>query len=106
MSEKLTTQQFLSVLKNPRLFAARKKVQQLRKELKGINWKVHSQYTAIGIHKEMRLELFDTGPVGDHFPNSMITSIVENIFPYPEYNTEYLFDNGMLVNQFDVHILI
>lgn len=93
----LTKNQFKAILTNPKLFTVRKKVHQLRKELKKINWKVYSKYYP----GQMELELFgiDDSP---HYANR-VSDIVENIFPDLIYNIGYLLEAS---DQFRVYIKI
>lgn len=96
--KKLTKQQFKDVLKDPRLFVARKKVRQLRKELAKINWKIYSKY----ISGQLKLELFDTGPSHDTSIGDAAYTVFKT-FSFSEYEIEYVYDAG---DQFRVFITV
>lgn len=116
MGVKLTKRQFKAKLTNPRLFAAREKVHQLRKELVKINWKVYSKYIPVGMHRpgilhpQIELKLTNNNNWNNltlpHIAKSSVVHIIENVFPkqpYITYNTEYLYDT---INRFSVYITI
>lgn len=102
--KQLTKQQFLAALKDPKLFAARKKIRRLRKELAKINWRVYSKHISKCAHPRLILEVLCIGSSGDSLGIGDAAFTVGKAFSFSEHDIQYLYNSSP--DQFRVIIIL